>query len=131
MVDEEIQRIADDFYLRAARAKAPQREKNAWVAAARRFFNPGDREPCRVCGKFQTIAQAHHLIPLEAQFDKGVRVPNHDFVWLCPNHHEVVHMFIKRSGRRILATTVDSDLSETEFNEILALTVIAIRGTGS
>jgi hypothetical protein len=118
---KETLRIIEDCERSVVRASTPKRMKNAWITLARRCFDPSDREPCAVCGKFRVIAQAHHVMPLEAQYDRGLREPNHTHVWLCPNHHEVVHIFLNRAERRITLTLADCDLSEREFEAVLAL----------
>lgn len=43
--------------------------KSAWIASARLTFQPGPRKACYVCGGFGPITQAHHVIPLNEQFD--------------------------------------------------------------
>lgn len=74
-------------------------DKEQWVAAARKSFVPSRREACAVCGKFMGIAQAHHLVPLALQYDRGFERPDHEHVWLCPTHHTIVHLFlIERQG---------------------------------
>lgn len=119
MDDEEICQLAEDYELRVARANAPKREKNAWIALARRFFEPGNREPCAVCSKFRVITQAHHIVPLEAQFDSAYRTPDHRYVWLCPNHHELVHIVIGGAERRKTALATSGDLSDEEFKRLM------------
>jgi len=65
-----------------------------WSVHARRNFRPGKRQPCAICGKYRSLAQAHHLIPLSKQEGDS---PNQAFVWLCPNHHAAVHLLISQS----------------------------------
>jgi hypothetical protein len=80
-----------------ARGEIPsQRAKEEWIAAARRDFAPSQRAPCAVCGKYASVAQAHHLTPLGAQYDIGIREALHDHVWLCPTHHAAVHIIISQ-----------------------------------
>lgn len=114
-----------------------QIEKTAWIAAARLTFAPGEREPCHVCGKFKSIAQAHHVVPLAAQFDRGFPVPDHEHVWLCPNHHTIIHIFIGPENpsyagaaprkRSQTTSALHLDLSEDEFEKMLALRRRAFR----
>jgi len=73
--------------------------KKDWIFNARISFNPGPRMDCCVCGKFADIAQAHHIYPLSAQYDDGSIGANHDIVWLCPNHHAVLHFIISYEGK--------------------------------
>ncbi|MGZ8954484.1 MAG: hypothetical protein ACXW0Q_07380 [Methylovulum sp.] len=71
-----------------------QKLKDAWIASARKEFSPGSQKPCVVCGKYKSVAQAHHTYPLYLQFDKGVIEVNQNFVWLCPTHHSSIHLQI-------------------------------------
>lgn len=99
--------------------------KRAWIAAARMAFEPRRREACFVCGKFQSIAQAHHVVPLGEQFDRGFPAADHEHEFLCPNHHFILHLWIdddishQRRGRRA-APTVD-DLTNEEIERMLQL----------
>ncbi len=72
--------------------------KNAWIVAARIEFSPGRRTPCHVCGRFRDITHAHHVVPLAAQYDRGFKRPDHEHVWLCPNHHAILHLLIPSEG---------------------------------
>jgi hypothetical protein len=69
--------------------------KHAWVKLARRDFQQSRRATCQVCGRFFDLTQAHHLIPLTAQYDRRFEVADHDHVWLCPNHHAILHRMIE------------------------------------
>jgi hypothetical protein len=105
-------------------------EKNAWIAAARRDFLPSLRAPCIVCGKHRAITHAHHLIPLAQQYDRGFGEPNHRHVWLCPNHHVVVHAFID-SGEAIqqpgAAATFLEDTTQEQRGTILEVVMRSVR----
>lgn len=68
--------------------------RQEWIREARRDFRPGDRQPCDVCGKYRSLAHAHHILPLAVQ--EGP-VPNQEFVWLCPTHHAAVHLLIAQA----------------------------------
>jgi hypothetical protein len=87
--------------------------KRAWIAAARQEFEPRRRAPCFVCGKFEAITQAHHVVPLNEQFECGFGVADHEHEWLCPNHHVTLHLWIDRSssdqhlGRRAAPSIAD------------------------
>jgi hypothetical protein len=95
------------------------------------FFAPGERQPCFVCGKFKSITQTHHVIPLTAQYDRGFEYPDDEHEWLCPSHHIMAHLFIpsddrsyepsalRRSGATLAA--IHPDLSEAEFEKMLEL----------
>lgn len=76
-------------------------------------------ESCYVCGGFKSVAQAHHVIPLNEQFDRGFETPNHDHERLCPTQHVVLHLWIDddisdHEGRRRAGPTI-GDLSDAEF----------------
>ncbi len=108
-----------------------QARKTAWVAAARLGFQPGRRQPCAVCGRFRDIAEAHHVVPLAAQFDRGFQAPDHEHVWLCPNHHAAIHVMIASDDPARLgskAAGVIADLSEAELRAILDLISRSGRG---
>lgn len=101
------------------------RARKAWIYLARQEFNPGQRQPCFVCGKYQSITHAHHSSPLSLQFSYGITSPIQDSVWLCPNHHTLIH------------ATIDFVLSganscwfakDIEINEWLILLEIARNG---
>lgn len=72
-------------------------DKAAFVAAARAAFVPSDRQPCCVCGKYRSLTQAHHIVPLAIQFDRGAVQADHRHKWLCPTHHAAVHVLIGQS----------------------------------
>lgn len=101
--------------------------KNEWVAEARLGFNPGRRTDCHVCGKWRDIAHAHHVVPLAAQYDRGFGVPDHQHVWLCPNHHAVLHLMIPpdretdpmKIGRRTAGPILE--MSHEELERMLEL----------
>lgn len=134
-MDEEdekaIRRIIEIEDLIAFRKNAGAVERNIWIAASRQIFQPGERHPCWVCGKFKSVAQAHHVIPLAAQYDRGFKYPDQEFVWLCPNHHAMTHLYIPDDNRSMniaamrtrgrTTGALNSDLSEDEFNKLLDL----------
>lgn len=68
--------------------------KAEWIAAARLVFNPGQRRPCIICGKYEGLTEAHHTVPLGVQFDAGATIPIQAYDWLCPTHHAAQHVFI-------------------------------------
>mgnify|MGYP001563316190 CR=1 FL=1 len=128
---DDIRRMIELHDLVEARRLAGSIEREAWIAASRQIFEPGPRGSCCVCGKFQSIAQAHHVVPLAAQYDRGFRLPNCERVWLCPNHHAMLHIIIPDDNlsmtdsafraRNRRAGTVLEDLSEDEFKTIMEL----------
>jgi hypothetical protein len=71
-----------------------QQNKNAWIRSARLAFDPGCRAPCAVCGAYESLTQAHHVVPLSIQFELGLDEPLHCFEWLCPTHHTALHLII-------------------------------------
>jgi hypothetical protein len=129
--DDELQRLFENHELVERRRMGPTIDRDAWIAASRRIFSPGDRQPCYVCEKFKSIAQAHHVVPLTAQYDRGFKYPDQERVWLCPNHHTMVHLYIP-TGERSMAvpamrarsettSALNEDLTEDEFNRMMEL----------
>lgn len=137
---DEIERIAAWHDRVERRAGAGAFEREVWIAAARQLFKPGERQPCWVCGKFQSITQAHHVVPLVEQYTRGFAVPDNEHVWLCPNHHAIAHLFIIGSDRSFSAAAsrarsrrrdpVNRDLSEREFEKMIELMHMAARTPG-
>lgn len=82
-------RVVDD--LKVERSQ----KKGAWIAAARLKFDPGPRECCAICGKYKSLTEAHHIVPLSLQFEAGAIDPIQEFRWLCPTHHAAEHVLIK------------------------------------
>jgi len=106
-------------------------EREIWLTVARKVFVPSERQSCFVCGKFGSITQAHHIVPLTAQYDRGFKVPSNDHVWLCPNHHTMAHLYIlddERSmsdramkSRDATIASLNADLSDDEFDKMMKL----------
>jgi hypothetical protein len=73
-----------------------KKERSDWMTEARREFRrliAKSPRPCDACGKHIEFVQAHHVLPLNIQFDLGVPLAEHDHDWLCPTHHRIVHVF--------------------------------------
>jgi hypothetical protein len=101
-----------------------QPEKTAWIAAARLSFDPGPRQPCDICVKYKRVAQAHHVIPLNWQFDRGMTNPDHTHVWLCPTHHAIMHLMIDTDDTQLLgrrAAQIIDELSPDEYTKFVNL----------
>jgi hypothetical protein len=128
---DDIQKIADDYYRREFRRNAGKLERDIWIAVARACFRPSERQPCFVCGRFRGITQAHHVVPLTAQYDRGFEYPDNEHVWLCPNHHAILHLFILGDNRSLnpsamrrrskSTSPLHPDLTEVEFDKIMEL----------
>src|SRR6478609_5628782 len=79
-------------------------------------LKPMKREDCLVCGKWREITVLHHILPVAVarqyeHVDTGLVACAKSAVWLCPNHHAMVHVaFGNGIGFRIL----DSDLLTEE-----------------
>ena len=75
--------------------------RKEWIREARKEFSffTKYKENCAICGKYALVAEAHHIIPLETQFNfhKGTMAQIPDHVWLCPTHHALVHFCIRGS----------------------------------
>jgi hypothetical protein len=135
--DNELQRLFENHELVERRRLGPAIDREAWIAASRRIYSPGDRQPCYVCGKFRSITQAHHVIPLTAQYDRGFKLPDQESVWLCPNHHTMVHLHIPTGERSMTVPSIrarsettsalNEDLTEDEFNKMMELMRRSVR----
>ncbi len=129
--DGDLERLISLFRLVEARRRGPRIDRDAWIAAARKLFAPGERHACHICGKFKSIAQAHHVVPLTAQYDRGFVYPDHEAEWLCPNHHAMIHLFIPGDDRSMAVpamrargrttSSLNEDLSDEEFGRMMAL----------
>lgn len=129
--DDDLQRLIETRELVEERRQGPTIDRDVWIAVSRRIFSPGDRQPCYVCEKFKSITQAHHVIPLTSQYDRGFKYPDQEYVWLCPNHHTMAHLYIptgERSravpmirARSETTSALNEDLMEDEFNRMMEL----------
>jgi hypothetical protein len=107
------QRKLGEFF--SAKQKEYAQKKSEWMASARKNFSPGKPESCSFCGLFRSIAHAHHVWPLAAQYEfrGGTEPPDHKHIWLCPNHHALLHGFLNRAedsadrGRRMFEVMDD------------------------
>src|SRR5690606_38279153 len=89
--------------------------KEAWILAARKAFRPEDRFWCAICDGYDDITHAHHVLPLSRQFDIGLVEPEQTHVWLCPNHHILVHIYLSRGEVKNLQLGCEKDWEpETE-----------------
>lgn len=99
-------------------------KKDKWIADARQAFSPSERQPCNICKKYKSLSQAHHVIPLSLQFDRGFKKPDDRHVWLCPTHHAAAHIAIaaawKGGDPRASRATVDL-INEMTHEEVTAL----------
>lgn len=135
--DDSLRKMADRIQARAIRRcgellkeqeATNRRDRDRWIAQARASFVPTERQPCVVCGRFQSIAQAHHLFPLAIQWRFGVQHPIHDHEWLCPNHHVSIHILIAQSqsssldaSEACINVTSDLALNMSELTKVLSL----------
>lgn len=97
--------------------------KSAWMNSARKSFDPGKNKPCFICGRHQSITHAHHINPLSIQYELDYELPDHNFEWLCPNHHAFVHKLLEKQNPdgtlNISALGAISEMSEGELNSVL------------
>jgi hypothetical protein len=133
---------AADAAVRSARAlrligqllNEARKRKDDWIAAARKEFSPGPREPCYVCKKFVSVTQAHHTVPLSEQYDQCFERPDHRHIWLCPTHHIIAHILIGpypdhvTRGRAAARVIVDFDDND-EYQAMLR--VLGMSGGGT
>lgn len=79
--------------------------RDEWIKNARLSFVPSQKKACEVCGQYESLCQAHHVIPLSIQWDRNYFDVDHSHVWLCPTHHAAVHSLLRQSySGRELAT---------------------------
>lgn len=58
-----------------------------------------DSQPCDcfICGQYKVVAELHHVVPVRELAEKIVidrqQLKTVAYVWLCPNHHRLVHLF--------------------------------------
>lgn len=99
--------------------------KRTWISAARLSFDPGPRQSCHICGKFRYVAQAHHVIPLHKQFDRGFKEPDQEHAWLCPSHHAIIHVLIDQNitlleRASLIVEDLDLEIQQSEkVNDLL------------
>lgn len=106
-------------YEAACRALA---ECKAFIAIARASFVPSSRKACKVCGRFESLTQAHHTIPLAIQFARGFETADQAHVWLCPTHHAAVHVLIGQ------AKSLRGEASRACINVVNDLSLDELRG---
>ena len=94
-------------------------DKETFVAMGRASFSASKRDSCKVCGRFKSLSQAHHIVPLAVQFDRGFDRPDDEHEWLCPTHHAAVHILIgqakakqTRASAACIALVNDMELEE-------------------
>jgi hypothetical protein len=122
LLREAVATALDDFIDPSRNESAKRRE---WIADERTAFRSivGERRRCEICDKFPAISEAHHIVPLAWQYDRGASVADHAHVWLCPSHHALVHAVL--DGR-----VVASRLIEEESPDILPLLIAIITRAG-
>ena len=119
--DDELQRIFEQQLLVERRRLGPAIDRDAWIMASRRIFAPGARQPCWVCGKFKSIAHAHHVVPLTAQYDRGFVYPDQELVLYIPTDDRSIAPAAMRARGRTTGA-LNGDLTEEEFNRLMELT---------
>lgn len=92
------------------------------------FTIPRNRKPCVVCGKYASITEAHHVIPVHqlARLCKSVSVPLDQmcnlpirYIWLCPNHHVLFHRIGSSRIKNVETIVEDIGLAEYRSLEII------------
>lgn len=68
----------------------------------RQITSRKEQEACFVCDKYKAITHLHHVVPVNEMaafiikhdlFDVPVPLPT---IWLCPNHHAILHLLTRR-----------------------------------
>lgn len=105
-------------------------DRASWIQNARNGFRPGKAGPCAICGRLSSITHAHHREPLSHQYDEhsGALPANHEVLWLCPNHHAIVHALLgargqdpASRGRRASTVLTDAEKSGEDVSTILRM----------
>jgi hypothetical protein len=81
-----------------------------------------DRNPCFICGKWQSITHCHHVVGV-GELAKWCEENNVTtdiipvkFVWLCPNHHEWLHrMSDAKAKNPARAGELVADITDAEW----------------
>lgn len=87
-----------------------------------------DKQPCRICGKHQIIAEQHHLISLKECSEILTRWPNSSIsvplIWLCPNCHTYVHWASKELDKGGMFISFYEALNTTDIESSEHLLVL-------
>lgn len=88
-------------------------------------FESSPRQPCFICGKYQSITHQHHVVYVSELAQLAI---DYDYpwyllpirgVWLCPNHHAIVHAINNITTERGLELSNDIEDSEwCKFDEL-------------
>jgi hypothetical protein len=85
----------------------------------------GKPQACFICGKYESIAVQHHVRPIKyADSDISMNgVYKTHLVWLCPNHHALVHKWGKCKNyleKAVLSSgCLSNDNERNEFFKIV------------
>lgn len=103
-----------------------QAAKDGWIADARKAFAPGERGDCAVCRKYRYLTHAHHLYPLGQQYEDGVMAVDQSYVWLCPNHHAMVHLLLnsRELDAQALGRPASPAILDLQAEELSAIVAI-------
>jgi ParB-like nuclease domain len=104
--------------------------KDKWIKQARKGLVTKNRKNCMICGKYRNITESHHLYPLHLQYDDGIKLPIHDYIWLCPNHHKLVHRCIDTEGEFLErhVNKIQSDIFHKELMDFVTKELIEFLG---
>ncbi len=85
----------------AALRKNNRNKIKSFIREARKSQPKLMQQPCVICGKYESVTNAHHVFPLKYQASRAMKNPDQEIVWLCPNHHSGVHAQISLLERNI------------------------------
>jgi hypothetical protein len=74
---------------------AKKKKKRDWIAEQRKSIRIKRRSTCEHCFQHIEVTEAHHIVPLEEQYEIGMEYAEHDIIWLCPTHHAQLHILIR------------------------------------
>jgi hypothetical protein len=92
----------------------------------------GKPHNCFICGKYESITVQHHVRPIKyADSDISTHgVYKTNLVWLCPNHHALVHKWEKCKNYLEKAVLSSECLSnDNERNEFFKIIEAAYDGS--
>jgi len=135
--NREMMADAAEALLRSERAlgkvlREAQDRKDQWIEAARRNFRPSRRDVCFICQRFEAVTEAHHVVRLADQYDRGFEDPDHEHVWLCPTHHALLHLLLAErddeAAHGRIAASVIMELNDEEYHKVLKLLGLSGKG---
>ena len=83
------------------------------------------REDCYVCGQWREITVLHHVLSFDmarelgCDMDRDLMIAAQSGVWLCPNHHAIIHLDMLRR-QEMIGSGRSPDDQVSKLNELQA-----------